>query len=70
MAFFDVTLPRTGARAGNLFRFAMHAAQTRRQRAALTRLSDEQLADIGITRYQAEVEASKPVWDVPETWRR
>ncbi len=33
-----------------------------RQRAALLSLSDRELRDIGITRYDAETEARKPLW--------
>ncbi|WP_286191968.1 DUF1127 domain-containing protein [Roseomonas genomospecies 6] len=35
---------------------------TRSQRAALLSLSDRELRDIGITRYDAETEARKPLW--------
>lgn len=34
----------------------------RRQRAALARLDDRLLADIGITRFQAACEAARPFW--------
>ncbi|WP_417249999.1 DUF1127 domain-containing protein [Celeribacter sp.] len=40
-----------------------------RQRAALTRLDDAMLADIGLTREQAMAEATRPVWDAPRHWR-
>jgi uncharacterized protein YjiS (DUF1127 family) len=40
-----------------------------RQRRQLAGLSDEQLADIGITRSEAEAEAARPFWDVPANWR-
>ena len=36
--------------------------ETYRQRQALARLSDAVLKDIGITRYDAEQESSKPFW--------
>ena len=41
----------------------------RRQRHHLARLSDHQLRDIGVTRHEAQVEANRPSWDVPDTWR-
>ncbi|MEZ5713906.1 MAG: DUF1127 domain-containing protein [Paracoccaceae bacterium] len=41
----------------------------RRQRARLAKLDDDRLADIGLTRAQAETEAARPFWDVPATWR-
>ncbi len=41
-----------------------------RQRRALARLDARALEDIGITREQAEAEASRPVWDAPEFWQK
>ncbi|TXI06287.1 MAG: DUF1127 domain-containing protein [Pseudorhodobacter sp.] len=41
-----------------------------RQRAALARLDDAHLADIGLTARAAEAEAHRPFWDVPASWRR
>ena len=35
------------------------------QRRALARLDDRALADIGLSRGQAEAEAARPLWDVP-----
>ncbi|WP_050927595.1 DUF1127 domain-containing protein [Aestuariivita boseongensis] len=40
--------------------------RTRRQ---LKSLDDRALADIGLTRREADAEAARPVWDVPATWR-
>ncbi|MCV6586020.1 MAG: DUF1127 domain-containing protein [Marinibacterium sp.] len=40
-----------------------------RQRQHLRRLDDDALADIGLTRQDAEREAARPVWDAPERWR-
>ena len=39
------------------------------QRRALAQLDDRALADIGLTRAEAQAEAARPVWDVPATWR-
>ena len=41
----------------------------RRQRAALARLDDAALADIGISRSEAREEAARPFWDAPDNWR-
>lgn len=41
-----------------------------RQRRALAQLDDARLADLGLTRSEAETEARRPVWDVPVHWRR
>ena len=40
-----------------------------RQRAALSRLSPEHLRDIGLDADSARVEADRPAWDAPQTWR-
>jgi uncharacterized protein YjiS (DUF1127 family) len=37
-----------------------------RQRRQLATLSNKQLADIGITREQALIEAARPFWDLPK----
>jgi uncharacterized protein YjiS (DUF1127 family) len=39
------------------------------QRRALAGLDDRMLADIGLTRAQAQAEAGRPVWDAPRHWR-
>ncbi len=38
------------------------------QRRALRKLSPAQRRDIGISHAQAQTEADKPVWDVPNSW--
>lgn len=40
-----------------------------RQRRALSALDTHLLEDIGVSSEAARREASRPVWDVPETWR-
>ena len=40
----------------------------RRQRKRLAELDASALADIGLTRDQAQSEANRPIWDVPATW--
>lgn len=42
----------------------------RRQRAALGRMDDSQLRDIGVSRNEAQAEAMRPMWDVPVHWLR
>lgn len=41
-----------------------------RQRRALAKLDAAQLRDIGVDRAEADIEASRPVWDVPSHWRQ
>ena len=55
---------------GALLTRLLTAQSLRKQRLALARLEDGQLADIGLTRKQAMVEANRSAWDVPTTWRR
>ena len=40
----------------------------RRQRHELGAAPDYLLEDIGVTKAQAQAEAKRPVWDVPENW--
>lgn len=40
-----------------------------RTRRALARLDAAGLADVGLDHARAAREASKPIWDVPATWR-
>lgn len=40
-----------------------------RQRRALAKLDSDALADIGLTKDQAQAEAGRPAWDVPAHWR-
>ncbi len=40
-----------------------------RSRQHLKSLDDRALADIGLTRAEADAEAKRPIWDVPHTWR-
>ncbi len=42
----------------------------RAQRKQLATLDNAQLADLGLTRAQAETEAARPLWDVPANWLR
>lgn len=39
-----------------------------RQRKALAQLNDAMLADIGVTRAEAQTEANRASWDVPSHW--
>lgn len=41
-----------------------------RTRIDLSRLDDERLRDIALSREEVEAELSRPVWDVPANWRR
>nr|WP_325249670.1 DUF1127 domain-containing protein [Amylibacter sp.] len=46
------------------------AGRLHKERRALTRLSNQQLSDIGITRAEADAEANRGLWDVPNHWKR
>ena len=41
-----------------------------RSRRGLAALDDHMLQDIGLTRAEAETEASRPAWDAPGHWQR
>lgn len=40
-----------------------------KQRRDLARLDDHMLEDLGLTRHQVKAEATRPLWDVPKSWR-
>lgn len=48
---------------GGFLRSLIGRLEVARQRHALARLDDRQLADIGITRDAADAEAARPFWD-------
>lgn len=43
-------------------------AELRKQRRDLSRLTADQLSDIGVSSSAAEKEAKRPVWDAPKSW--
>jgi len=63
-----VTLP---SRLAHLFAPSriLGAAALSRSRKGLTRLDDHLLKDIGLTREEAEAEASRRIWDAPPHWK-
>lgn len=63
-------LPRPARRRAGPFARLAGLFAARRQRVRLADLDDHLLDDIGISRATAEYEASRPVWDAPERWRR
>ena len=41
-----------------------------RQRRTLAQLDDRALDDIGISRAEAQTEATRPIWDAPDNWHK
>jgi len=64
LARFAVSSPR---RAGGLT-FMRAAVSAWRQRRALVRLDANALRDLGLTQADVTREASRPAWDVPQSW--
>lgn len=62
--------PNTPANKPSLLLMIRLGIAARRQRAALRKLDDAQLSDLGLTRTQRDIEAARPVWDVPHNWLR
>lgn len=60
---YAASAPRT-----SLLTWIKTLAATWRSRQALARLSTEQLADIGVSRDEAEAEVRRAAWDVPAYW--
>jgi uncharacterized protein YjiS (DUF1127 family) len=48
----------------------LHMAATARQRQQLRHLDAARLADLGLSRAEAEAEAARPFWDAPQHWQR
>lgn len=46
-----------------------HILSLRRERKRLALLDDHLLRDLGLTKREAEEEASRAMWDVPHHWR-
>ena len=69
MSDFSASLPRTYSRP-SLADTALHLIAVARSRRALSKLSDEALTDVGLTREEAHEEASRSIWDAPSRWRR
>ena len=53
----------------NIWTRLRQMAALRKQRLALSRMTADQLADLGITAEQAQEEAQHSVWDVPQNWK-
>ena len=53
-----------------LVRWLTTARAVRRQRTRLGDLEPRMLRDIGVTDSEAEREARRALWDVPDRWRR
>ena len=56
--------------ASRLLKTVQTALSAHRQRQFLARLDDRTLADIGLTRDEAQIEASRPLWDIPANLNR
>ncbi len=68
----EIKTPATPARNRGRQPFARFfaALQTRRERVRLAALDDHLLADIGLSREDADAEAALPLWEVPRHWQR
>jgi len=47
-----------------------NAMSLKRQRSSLAQLDDRALKDIGVTRSEANIEASRYIWDAPDFWQK
>lgn len=66
----NVTAAYSIAPRSNWIQRIMTMLALHRTRIDLSKLSDEQLSDIGLTRDDVVAELERPVWDVPPNWRR
>lgn len=70
MSVFALNLPAQSRGLSGLLSLAARSAALHRQRAALRRLDARALEDIGVSRAQADAEASRAPWDAPTLWSR
>jgi uncharacterized protein YjiS (DUF1127 family) len=56
------------ASTGSLFQRIKTALMVARSRRALAKLDAAELADIGLTHEQAQIEVNRPIWDAPSHW--
>ena len=57
--------PSRGTRAKGFWARVWTAFSVYHERQELAHMTDHMLADIGLTREEAEKEASKPIWQLP-----
>lgn len=69
MAVFSTDLPVVRLPILSPLRSLARMVSVAHQRRALAALDDALLADLGLTRAEAETEANRPVWDMPQTGR-
>lgn len=69
MAYFETTRSSPAARRFSIPAMLRQMHQLARQRRALSTLDRDQLADIGISQKEAQIEANRPFWDAPHHWR-
>lgn len=70
MLTLSLTASHNARRAPSVLARLRSTYEVARQRKTLANLSDTQLADIGLTREQAQFEAGRPVWDAPQHWMK
>lgn len=63
------TSASTGFSVIGAIKFFKLAVAIKKQRKQLKKMSNAQLADIGVSREEAMAEAQKTFWDVPAYWR-
>lgn len=63
MAVLEFRRSRTPRVASSLLQRFVRLWEQRRERSELLSLTERELKDIGITRYDAEMEARRPFWE-------
>lgn len=61
--------PRAAGKLQSVATRIMAALDAHNSRVALRKLDPSALADIGLTQAQAHDEASRPIWDLPKSWK-
>jgi uncharacterized protein YjiS (DUF1127 family) len=70
MTTLRLVRPLAALRLFHLPTFIASRVALTRSRRSLRRLDDHLLRDIGLTRAEAEAEATRALWDAPAHWKR
>ena len=66
----NLSLGAVSARPFGILKDVTNMVQLHKERRLLALLDADALTDIGLTKRDAQVEASRPVWDAPDYWHK
>lgn len=66
----NLLLGAVSTRPFGLLKTITNMVQLHKERRLLASLGADALNDIGLTKHDAQIEASRPVWDAPDYWHK